>query len=149
MIIKKVDNIDEVITCNYLLTLLIKSESKLDPNCREIEVTDWFQKLYLKEDNIILIAKDNDKIVGYIYVKTNYLDDTHVEKKEAIIDGLYVLEEYRNQGIATNLINEAKKWCIENNLKKVFIHVLANNSAKKLYYKEGFNDYSVNLKIDL
>ena len=75
------------------------------------------------------------------------MDFTSIKREEAIIDGLYVLEEYRNKKIATNLINEAKKWCKDKNIDTISLNVLANNEiARKLYYKLGFNDFSITLK---
>jgi len=147
-VIKKVSCKEEALECNRLLTMLIKYEKEFDPDTNEnFVVTDWFENIYYKDDYAIYIALEDNKIVGYTYIKIRELDFTSIKREEAIIDGLYVLEEYRNKKIATNLINEAKKWCKDKNVDTISLNVLADNAiARKLYYKLGFNDFSITLK---
>ena len=149
VIIKKVENKEEAIKCNELLTKLINDETKYDSNLKEnIIVDNWFQNLYDKDNNAIFIAKIEDKIVGYIYVKI-LQDETKIEK-ESFINGLYVLEEYRNNKIATKLKKEKKKWSIENESKYISLNVLSKNEvAIHLYKKLNFNEFSVRLKTEL
>ena len=53
MIIKKVDNIEEAIECNKLLTKLVKSESKYDTNLKsDYAVTNYFENIYNNNNNI-------------------------------------------------------------------------------------------------
>ena len=146
MIIKKVDKIDEANKCDELLTKLILSEKEYNENINDFfAVIDYFSHIYKRDNGSIFIAKDND-IVGYIYIKQKEIDPTE-KNKEAIIDGLYVEEEYRHQGIAKKLINEAKKWASDNDIKYISINVLYDNDiAKQLYYNEGFKNNYINLK---
>lgn len=149
MIIREVETKEEAIECNKLLTKLIDEEKEYNDNIKDdLIITDWFQNLYLKEDKLLLIALDNKKVVAYIYIKIKN-DDTN-KYKEALLDGIYVLEEYRNNGIATLLINKAKSWCINNNIKYLSLNVSYQNEiARKLYQKNGFKEFYINLKCDL
>lgn len=149
MIIKKVETEKEALECNNLLTKLINDERKYNNNIKNnIIINDWFQNLYNKENNIIYIAKIDEKIVGYIYVKL-IIDDTNIEK-EAFINGLYVLEENRNNGIATSLIKEAKKWCIDNGAKYISLNVLfKNEQAISLYKKLNFEEFLVRMRTQI
>ena len=151
MVIKKVETKEEALECNKLLTKLIREEKTYNSNTnQDFEVKDWFENIYDKDDRIIYIALENNLIVGYIYVKKNKLDDTYIEKEEAIFDGLYVLEEYRNKGIAGSLINKAKEWCINEKISAISLVVMYDNEiAKHLYTKLGFDYYAITLKCKL
>lgn len=151
MIIKKVETKEEAIECNKLLTMLIKQEKEYDPNTNEnFEVSNWFENLYFKDDYVLYIAIIDEKIVGYVYAKIKELDFTSIKNEEVIIDGLYVLENYRNKKIATSLINKVKEWSKDKNIDTISLNVMYNNDvAKKLYTKLGFEGFSITLKCKL
>ena len=88
MNIKKVDTIEEANYCDELLTKLIEDEKKYDNNIKNFIVHDWYNKLYNDSDKAIFIAKEDDKIIGYIYVKTVF--DESMIYKVSLIDALYV-----------------------------------------------------------
>ena len=144
---KQVKNKEEARKCDFLLSKLIDDEIKYNENIKDnYIVRDYFENLYDKDNCILFIAKDND-VVGYIFVKIIPNENSPLKNAEALIDGLYVLEEYRNQSIATNLIDMAKTWAKKKGAKYIYLNVLLENEiAKKLYYKMGFLDYSINLK---
>lgn len=119
-----------------LLTKLIQDErtnydKTIDAN---FAVKDFYKNYILDENRLLYICKDNDVIVAYIYV---YLDNTL-----AVIDALYVSDNYRNKGIATKLIEYAISWTKNKNCKSIDISVInTNTNAKKLYEKFGFKTY--------
>lgn len=151
MIIVKVDNLEEARKCNELLTLLIENEAKYNENInKNYIVNNWFENLYNMENNVLYVAKENEEIVGYIYCKINTGENGLTNNLEALIDGLYVLEEYRKKGIATALINKAKQWCRNKNVKYIMINVLEDNkTALNLYSKLNFNDYEKTLRFNI
>ena len=151
MIIKKVDTKEEAIECNNLLTMLIRQEKEYDENTNvEFVVSNWFENLYYKDDYVLYVAIIDNKIVGYVYAKIKELDFTSIKNEEVLIDGLYVLEEYRNKKIATNLIEEVKKWSLNKNIDTISLNVMYGNEiARKLYRKLGFECFSLTLKCNL
>lgn len=151
MQIREVKTIEEAKQCNELLTKLINDERKFNPNIKnDFKVTSWFENIYDKENNILYIAVEDNIVVGYIYVKFIPSDNAPEKLSETFIDGLYVLEEYRNSGIATSLINMAKTWSKKLGAKYISLNVLCNNDvAINLYKKLEFNDFSINLKSEL
>lgn len=143
--IKRVDSVEEAIICNEMLQLLIKDEKRYNCNVKDIKINNYFENLYNKDDKAIFIYKD-DIVKGYIYVKIIYEDGI----KEAFIDGLYVKEEYRKNGIASLLIEEVRKWCKDKGINIVALNVIEkNNKALNLYFKNGFKTESRKLKIEL
>lgn len=151
MIIKEVDKVEEAIECDKLLTKLINNEKKYNKNIKDnYIVNNYFENLYTKNNNILYIALEENKIIGYIYVRIITSDNGPEIEHESLIDGLYVLEEYRNNGVATSLIEKAKKWSISKGVKYISLNALCkNDNALSLYKKEGFNDFSLNLKCNL
>lgn len=144
MIIKKVSCIEEAKECDKLLTLLIQDEKKYNENTKDDYIVDnWYPNLIDKDNNQLFIAVYNNEIVGYAYVKIITSSDSPEIYTEASISGIYVKENYRRQGIATKLINEAKKWCINKGVSYLKLNVLEGNRiALNLYKKLGFNDFS-------
>ena len=151
MIIKEVETKQEALICNDFLNKLIKDEKKYDDNINDnISINNFYDNLYLNDNNKLFIAVDNDKSIGYIYLKITEPEKEAQLYKEVFIDAVYVEEEYRNKGIATSLINKAKEYSKEISAKNISINVLINNEkAYNLYKKLEFNDFSVRLKQDL
>ncbi|MEG2351263.1 MAG: GNAT family N-acetyltransferase [Bacilli bacterium] len=139
--IEKVKNIVDANKCDELLTKLILDERKYDDSIDEdIIITNYFNTM-LNDENIILLAYYLKKeIVGYILIrKTN--------KTTCLLDGLYVLEEYRNQEIANSLLNEAINRCKKLNVKNIDINVMKKNTiAKDIYKKLNFIEYELKLR---
>ena len=151
IVILKVTTLEESRICNQLLTKLVNNESKYNYNIKDdYVINEWFENLYYKENNAIFVAKENNIIIGYIYVKVISSDNGPTKSNEALIDGLYVEEEFRKRGIATKLIQKAKKWAENIGCKYVLINVLEGNiNAINLYNKEGFKDFEKTLKMQL
>lgn len=137
---KIVDNIEEAKICDDLLTELIMSERKYDDNVKKTyKVNNYFTTIYDKSYNALICAKHNDIIVGFIYGFLKYEKGNFVKENVGFIDALYVKDEYRKQGIASQLIEEFYKWCDLKNIKYVEIgSFVKNEAAFSLYKKFGF-----------
>ena len=149
--IERVDNKNDALECNKKKKKLIRSESKFNNNIdQEFKVNNWFENFYNENTNAIFIAKNNEKIIGYVYVQITSVDDGPMKNKEALIDGLYIEEDYRAQGISKILMNKAEEWAKENGVKYLYVNVLEENSrAVNLYKKLNFNSFEMKLKKEL
>lgn len=139
--IKEVNSVEDANKCDELLTKLILDERKYNDTIEEnIVIKNHFNQM-LDDKNVILLAYYlNDLIVGYILIRK-------INKDVCLLDGLYVLEEYRNNGIATNLLNEAIDRCKKLNVKYVDINVMEKNEiAKNIYRKMNFNIFEIKLR---
>lgn len=142
--IKRVLNEEEANSCDKLLTKLIREESLYD-NVIFIDfiVNDYFKNVIKNKNNILLVYEENGIIEGYIYLKA--IKDE--EQIGYLIDGLYVEEEYRNQKIATKLLEYSLSILSEKKISFVDINVLSKNTiAKKLYKKIGFEEYKIQMR---
>ena len=127
-------NINEA---NKLLTKLIRDEKKYDPNINEKYVVKHYYENRPK-NSVILFAYVDKKIAGYTY---GILEDTQTYiNKKLLIDALYVEEEFRNNGIATALLNAVEEWGKEQGAKVEELTVCKENEkAFNLYKKFGFD----------
>lgn len=136
---------------NHLLTLLIQDERKYDESIDESFVVTSMYEHYIEDNSrFIIVAEDNDKIIGYLYGYIKNEDPT-LTTKESLLDALYIDLEYRNQGIANKFIEEFKKWSKDNNVNSIEVGVCSENTnAKNLYNKHGFKTTkeTLILKID-
>lgn len=139
--INEVKNIKDANRCDELLTKLILDERKYNDSIDEnIIIKDHFNKM-LDDENIILLGYYVDKeVVGYILIRK-------INESTCLLDGLYVLEKYRNQGIGNSLLNEAIERCKKLKVKYIDINVMEKNEiAKYIYKKLNFQEYEIKLR---
>ena len=129
--ITKVNSIDECKICDNFLTLLIQDERKYDNTIDEnFVVSNYFINM-IKEDNILLLYKNENKPIGYIFAKKI--------NGKYLIDGLYIDINFRNNGIATKLIKEIIREIYLFGDYEIFLNVLKKNKvAVNLYKNNGF-----------
>ncbi len=86
---------------------------------------------FLKSDSIILLAFVDKVPVGFTQL---YHTFSSVSMKPSyILNDLYVRKEYRGQGVAAELLEEAKTLAKANNQKGIALETEKNNPAQKLY----------------
>ncbi len=133
--------------CETLLTKLIIDEKKYDNSIDDnVTISNYFINVIKDKKNILLCYKDNNIVKGFIFLKPVKNNDL----EGYLIDGLFVLEEFRRLGIASQLIKEAVSLTKKNNYKYIAMNVLYNNDvARKLYKSLGFNEFILNMKLDV
>ena len=92
------------------------------------QLTNWVKS----EKDVLLIAEQNEQIIGYA------LSQYHSPTRKATYENLYVIPEYRNQGIARKLTSELIKQLKE---KKSYICGLIeadNELIVKILEENGF-----------
>ena len=129
-------------TLNWLLTLLVRDEKQYDDSIDETFVVTSMYEYYINDKTrFIMVALDDDKIVGYLYGFIKNPNDAYQERV-AKLDALFVREEYRHMGIAKHLITLFKEWVSDNDIKLMEVSVCsANTFAKQLYLELGFNPF--------
>ncbi len=94
------------------------------------------ERMKLKQ-SIIYIAYDNDIAVGFVQL---YPIFSSVQLKRLwLLNDLYVREEYRKNGVASLLIEKCKDLIKSDESAGILLETSSDNeSANKLYVKEGF-----------
>ncbi|WP_281613385.1 GNAT family N-acetyltransferase [Flammeovirga sp. SubArs3] len=109
--------------------------------------SDWVRrKNKLKDkacDLIVLTVKTELQLLGYLIASVHRLDPSVGE-----VESLYVEEEYRGEGLGTQLMHEAMSWF---NYKNVKVRKLAvgieNETVVEFYRKQGFIPKSIILEM--
>jgi len=88
-----------------------------------------------QEDRTILIATEQNEIVGYILL----VQGTCQRNLHTAYLAMGVLNEYQGRGIGTELLHKAKEWAQERGVSRLELTVMQHNlNAIKLYTKAGF-----------
>ncbi len=108
-------------------------------------IEDFLEKYYSKEDVQkriktedwdVLVSRD-DKVTGFLQL--GYSEET------AEIFGLYIREGYRNQGIGTELLEEAEAEAIDEGCDRIQAPVFAENTGGKEFFgDQGYHKSEVN-----
>lgn len=93
----------------------------------------YLDSFYINDNNLIFIAEDGDKVIGFISV------NCYKEKGYIYLDDYSVSEKYRGKGIGSKLINMAFDFAKEQKISQVLTHVeIANKESIEFYKKRGF-----------
>lgn len=138
---------------NQLLFIKEKNEydGKFDENWPFLSWgEEYFKKQLTQVDRIIFVAKEGDKVIGYI-AGVSKMDHSLCDQPTIVeLDNMLVMDDYRGQGIGSELVKKLKDWAKEKDAARMI--VLANHKNDKginFYKKHGFEDYLVELKMEL
>jgi ribosomal protein S18 acetylase RimI-like enzyme len=103
----------------------------------DIEAAKSFLLNRLKQkDSVIYLAYINDKAVGFTQLYP--LFSSVSMQPMYVLNDLFVDSNYRRKGIGEALINKAKAFSKEKQLKGLAIQTAYNNPAQHLYERVGF-----------
>jgi ribosomal protein S18 acetylase RimI-like enzyme len=106
------------------------AEAKESPFWPKEKLQEWVKS----GEDVLLVAEDNDEIVGY------FLSHLHEITGTAYIENLYVREEYRRQGIGEQLLHEGINRIVEDGGRYISALTKTNNEAmQELLQKTDFN----------
>lgn len=139
--------------CNELMAFQ-KSKAHIHPEffdtmCFETRMLPSIEKA---KSNYIVVVKDGDEIVGYVYSnvssKETYSNsfatffnlDSVKNPDVGCLSQFYLKEGYRNSGIGTVLFNMSMEWLsTKDDIDDIFIYVSnGNDNALKFYQGKGF-----------
>ena len=119
-----VDNINLINEIEVVFNAVYKHKNELK---KEFELNPY-TKIY--------IYKENDSILGILHINDIY------DRYE--INNIYVLEEYRNKGIASKLLEYVIDLGKKNYVLNITLEVRKNNTnAIKLYNKYNFKEKAI------
>lgn len=111
-----------------------------DSNSDE-EIMSWIETSLNENNGVIVVAENDQGIHGFARVsrKTRVAENEGNIINYAKLNDLYVLSQYRKQGIASLLINSAIEWTKNKSLSRIILNVYENNNpARTLYESKGF-----------
>jgi GNAT superfamily N-acetyltransferase len=140
--------------CNELMTFQ-KSKAKISPELFDKMNFETRMLPSIKNaiHNYIVIVKDDDKPVGYVYTNISpkevysnefatFFDLSSVRKKNVgCLSQFYIKDGYREHGIGSVLFDMSMKWLKQfEDVEDYFIYVSnGNDDALQFYTRKGFH----------
>ena len=127
-------SIEDAKTLDEMLTRLIRHEANYDKNLNDQSVV----KDNYKEGHKIFVAEEEGRIIGFLYGFVYGIPDMWKEPV-AILDALFVDEQYRGKGCACMLFEEFRKFACRSGVCRIELKVISENAdALRLYQKLEF-----------
>ena len=130
---------------------LIKTERPFDPTLKPDPVNYYDLKAMLDSPLAeVVVAEAGNKIIASGYARIERSKPFIKYSTHAYLGFMYVLPEYRGQGINKRIINALKKWAVRQNITEFRLEVYCDNiSAIKAYEKIGFSRYILEMRYNL
>ena len=130
---------------------LIKTERPFDPTLKPDPVNYYDLKAMLTSSLAeVVVAEAGNKIIASGYARINRSKPFIKHSTHAYLGFMYVLPEYRGQGINKRIIKALKKWAASQNITEFRLEVYCDNiSAIKAYEKIGFSRYVLEMRYNL
>jgi len=105
---------------------------------------EFLEGLRKEDENQVLVSEINARIVGFLTFMKQAGSPLRSKYSRATIEDLYVDEDYRRTGIATELLERCLEYLRSRAVEEVRVNVLANNTtARNLYRKLGFSEHMI------
>jgi ribosomal protein S18 acetylase RimI-like enzyme len=130
---------------------VIQAERPFDPTLKPDPVRYYNIKEMIEADHIeLVVAEGPAGIVGSGYARIQQAQHFLVHDKYAYLGFMFVLPEYRGQGINGLILESLKLWAINRGIREMRLEVYcANVSAIKAYEKAGFSQHMIEMRIEL
>ncbi len=110
----------------------------------------YFKESIESKKACVLVAKEGNKIVGYLVGRIIEKNKLRKVNKQAKLDSMFVLKEFRSNGIGEMLLKRFIAWAEEKRIENLRVGFFTNNKkAEKFYKKHGFKDYAKVLEVNL
>ncbi len=101
----------------------------------------------LEKGSYYLIATENDELMGWIFLGAS--KDQFTDKVNGFIYELFVIEQFRGNGVSKQLMRTAIDHLRQDGYSEVRLSAFAGNQVIKLYEKMGFNVRTVTMSLPL
>ncbi|WP_299441631.1 GNAT family N-acetyltransferase [uncultured Aquimarina sp.] len=131
---------------------IIETEIPMDPTLITSEKINYYDLGdYIKSDHTeVIVAEIDGKVVGSGYGQIRDRKEFFKQSKMGYIGFMYVMQEYRGQGISQQIIQYLSDWFVAKDIYEAQLDVYDQNPrAIKAYEKAGFEKYLVRMRIDL
>lgn len=103
---------------------------------------EWRRKGVYNPRHKLMVAEDNGKVIGYINATTKTRPKIYEVTEVGFISDVYVLPEYRKQGVSKMLMEPVLRWLKSKKLKYVNLFAVTENEvALKVWKKYGFKEF--------
>ena len=113
---------------------------ELEENLEDIGRSDL--KEYMQEDEKRVLVAEGEELAGFVSFSVEEHPDIIKQEEIGVIDKVFVKKEYRNEGIASQLVKEAEAWFDEEGLELLKTRVaVENRKAQSFWSDKGFENF--------
>ena len=130
---------------------LIKTERPFDPTVKPDPVNYYDLKTMLTSPLAeVVVAESDNKIIASGYARIDKSKPFLKHSHHAYLGFMYVVPEYRGQGINKKIMDVLKDWAVSQNITEFRLEVYCDNApAIKAYEKFGFSRYFLEMRFNL
>ena len=130
---------------------LIKTERPFDPTLKPDPINYYDLRSLLNSSLAeVVVAETDNKIIASGYARIDRSKPFLKHSTHAYLGFMYVLPEYRGQGINKKIMDVLKDWAVSQNITEFSLEVYYDNiSAIKAYEKIGFSKYVLEMRFNL
>lgn len=139
-------NRDSAIEVEYIsasnISMLTEMTLELWPECDFEEELESWKEISNDAGNYCVLAKSNNQYAGFIHVaiRNDYVEGADFGKT-AYVEGLFVKKSYRNNGIASLLLQHAEEWVKSKGIRQIASDTEVGNLNSQLFHKKaGFEE---------
>ena len=115
------------------------------PTC-EFDDTLFLRLLKKAEPGSVLVADDNDKVIGYVFLRTKKTSTGTY----GVVHHIFVDPDYRGKGIATELMGKAEDYFRSRGVKAARSTItITNEPSLKMVRKLGYREKRIVFEKDL
>jgi ribosomal protein S18 acetylase RimI-like enzyme len=121
-----------------------------DPTWPIREGADDFRSLLGRGDSVVLVAKADDDVVGFVAGYRTSSSPSRQPMTYGVLRSIYVDMTARGSGVGGALVTEFVEWARSGGCAEVVVDSYLNNAgAQRLYEGSGFVSQSVSRKLRL
>ncbi|QEM04543.1 GNAT family N-acetyltransferase [Mucilaginibacter rubeus] len=131
---------------------IITAERPFDSTLKPDPISYYDLKAFITSTDVqVLVAEIDGEIAGSGYARIKKNPDAYYDfEKYAYLGFMYVLPAYRGMGVNQAIIEELKKWIVEQGVTEIRLEVYNDNiGAIKAYEKAGFKKRMIEMRIRL
>jgi ribosomal protein S18 acetylase RimI-like enzyme len=150
--------VQDVDTVVDLVTAMLQEMASLGGHAldEEARARAWLRARFAhsveKEDHVYVVAvagRGEEELAGVVEASVVSPEGVFRPKAVVHIHSLYVEPGYRGEGIARRLLEEALDWGRRKGCLEAELNVLANNPARRLYERAGFEVAQLEMRLVL
>lgn len=106
------------------------------------ELADEMSEVIDDAEGVIFVAKDNGQIIGFApcQLRHDYVEGTE-SSPVGYLEGIFVIEEFRRQGVAKELLKACEDWASAHGCKEFASDCeLDNHQSYKFHMNVGFEE---------
>ena len=127
---------------------IIEAERPMDITLRPGEIHYYDLEAMIEAKDVhVIVAVDSNTVVGSAYVAIRESKSYWTHDRHGYLGFMYVIPEYRGQGINGLIMDECIKWSKAKGLEEVQLDVYPENEAAvKAYCKAGMTNHLIKMR---